>query len=152
MADEAHRNGVRLYGLFASMLSGEGKEAYYAAWALTHLPKEDDTYINMYRARLTDFAIATADASLRRLSLTLLVRLEWSVGDIRTDFLDFCLAHLASPAEPVGIRSLCIKLAYAQCRHYDELRDELRECLALMEQEHLNPGLRHTRDKTLHQL
>lgn len=152
LAHRAHNDPKERKRLFCAMLDGEDKEAYYAAWALTHLPPEDNIYINMYRARLTDFAIATSDTSMRRLSLVLLERLEWSVDDVRTDLLDFCLEHMMLPSEPYGVKALCIKLAYLQCRHYPELKAELRQALLLMEPSELGAGVKHTRKKTLERL
>lgn len=152
LAQSAHDSLKERKRLFDDMLGGEGREAYYAAWALTHLPKEDDIYINMHRARLVDFALTTPDTSMRRLSLVMLERLEWGIDDVRTDLLDFCLEHMMLPSEPYGVKALCIKLAYQQCRHYPELKAELRQALLLMEPSELGAGVKHTRKKTLERL
>ena len=149
LALSAHNDACERERLFHAMLDGKGKEAYYSAWALTHLPESDNIYINMYRARLVDFAIATPDTSMRRLSLVLLERLEWSIDDMRTDLLDFCLEHMMLPDEPYGVKALCMKLAYQQCRHYPELKAELRQALLLMEPSELGTGVKHTRGKIL---
>lgn len=125
------------------------KEASNAAWALTHLPKEDNIYINMFRARLVQLAVTTPEVPLRRLTMVLLERLEWGRDDVRTDLLDFCLEHMMLSDEPYGVKALCIKLAYYQCRHYPELCAELKQCLLLMEPSDLGAGVRHTRDKVL---
>ena len=63
--------------------------------------------------------------------------------------LDFCLLHLVDPAEPYGVRALCAKLAWAQCRHYTELRAELHTTLTLIEPHTISPGMRNTRTKIL---
>ena len=149
LAQNAHEAHNECEQLFNTMLYGEGKEAYYSAWALTHLPGSDNIYINMYRAKLTDFAISTSDTSMRRLALVLLERLEWGIDDVRTDLLDFCLDHMMLPTEPYGVKALCIKLAYLQCRHYPELKAELRQALLLMEPSELGAGVKHTRGKIL---
>ena len=149
LALSAHNDARERERLFRTMLGGKDKEAYYAAWALTHLPTSDNIYINMYRAKLVDFATATPDTSMRRLSLVLLERLEWSIDDARTDLLDFCLEHMMLPDEPYGVKALCIKLAYQQCRHYPELKAELRNALLLMEPSELGAGVKHTRGKIL---
>ena len=149
LAQRAHKDAGERERLFGSMLSEEGREAYFAAWALTHLPKEDTIYIDTRREELTAFAIATPDSSLRRLSLVLLERLEWGSDDIRTDLLDFCLEHMMLADEPYGIKALCMKLAYQQCRHYPELCAELKQCLLLMEPSELGAGVKHTRGKIL---
>lgn len=149
MAQKAHRDKTCRDGLFATMLSGEGKEASNAAWALTHLPDSDNKYIDEHRDALVLRAISTPEVPVRRLSLNLLERLEWGIDDIRTDLLDFCLAHMMDPNETEGVRSLCIKLAYAQCRHYDELLGELQRSLQLLDVAHLKPSLLYMRKKIL---
>ena len=149
LAHRAHEEVEVRERLFHTMLSDEGREASNAAWALTHLPKEDNIYINMYRAQLVQLAITTPEIPLRRLSMALLERLEWGIDDVRTDLLDFCLDHMMLPDEPYGIKALCMKLAYRQCRHYPELCGELKQALLLMEPSELGAGVRHTRGKIL---
>ncbi|MCR5821968.1 MAG: hypothetical protein K6F85_03500, partial [Bacteroidales bacterium] len=129
LAKSAHDDSEVCERLFRTMLSGEGKEASNAAWALTHLPKEDNIYINMYRAELVQLAVTTPEVPLRRLSMVLLERLEWGRDDVRTDLLDFCLDHMMLPDEPYGVKAICMKLAYQQCRHYPELSAELKQSL-----------------------
>lgn len=125
------------------------RSAVNAAWALSHLPGPDNRYIAEYRELLVELALTTPDTSLRRLSLALLERLEWGRAEVRTDLLDFCLDRLVRSDEPVGVRALCLKLAYSQCRHYPELCGELRRILLLMEPADLKPALNHIRMKTL---
>ena len=149
LAKSAHNDAEVRERLFRTMLSGEGKEASNAAWALTHLPKEDNIYINMYRAKLVQLAITTSEVPLRRLSMVLLERLEWGRDDIRTDLLDFCLENMMLADEPYGVKALCMKLAYQQCRHYPELCAELKQCLLLMEPSELGACVKHTRGKIL---
>ena len=152
LAQRAHRDEKFRDGLFEEMQGDDLREARNAAWALTHLPKEDTIYIDTRRARLTDFAISTPDTSLRRLSLVLLERLEWGIDDVRTDLLDFCLEHMIRADEPYGVKALCMKLAYQQCRHYPELKEEFRQSLLLMEPSELGSGVKHTRKKILDQI
>lgn len=149
LAKSAHEDVEVRERLFRTMLSGEGKEASNAAWALTHLPKEDNIYINMYRAELVQLALITPEVPLRRLSMVLLERLEWGRDDVRTDLLDFCLEHMMLADEPYGVKALCMKLAYQQCRHYPELCAELKQCLLLLEPSELGAGVKHTRGKIL---
>ena len=84
--------------------------------------------------------------------MVLLQRLEWGIDDVRTDLLDFCLEHMLLPDEPYGVKALCMKLAYQQCRHYPELNEELRQSLLLMEPSELGTGVKHTRKKILDQI
>ncbi len=80
----------------------------------------------------------------RRLLLALLEFVPFAEADLRTDYLDFCLSKINS-VEPYGVRALCIKQAYAQCRFYPELLAELRCHLEMMEAETLSPGLKCVR-------
>lgn len=135
--------------LLRTMTADDGRRSRNAAWALTHLPKGNTRLLAAHREALADLAIGTADTSLRRLAMALLERMDWTVDDVRTDLLDCCLLRLGDPAEPYGVRALCAKLAWAQCRHYAELRAELRETLSLIEPHTIGPGLRNTRTKVL---
>lgn len=149
LAQKAFADDTLREELFATMLQGEGREARNAAWTLTHLPRGGTEYINTYRSELVARALTTTESSLRRLSLTLLERLTWEKEDVRTDLLDFCLLHLVNADETYGVRALCAKLAWQQCRHYPELCDELRQTLLILDPTTLKPGLKHTWKKTL---
>ena len=152
LAHRAHGDARERERLFTTMLSGDGREAYFAAWALTHLPVADNVHIAAHRDELVRLAISTSEVSLRRLSLVLLERLEWCKDDVRTDLLDFCLQRMMQNDEPYGIRALCVKLAYMQCRHYSELLDELKQSLLMMEHTEMGPGVKHIRNKILSKL
>lgn len=149
LAMSAHGDAGARRSLFADALEGEGRRSANALWALTHLPSQDDVFIAEHRQGLTALALEAADVTRRRLALTLLERLEWSVDQVDTALLDFCLGHLMDPSEAVGVRALCAKLAYRQCRHYPELLGELRQSLLMLDPALLKPGLRHTRNKLL---
>ena len=149
LAQRAHGDAEARERLFCSMLFGKGKVASNAAWALTHLPDSDNKYINDHREELVRLAVSTPEVPIRRLSMVLLERLEWGIDDVRTDLLDFCLEHMLRPDEPYGVKALCMKLAYQQCRHYPELKEELRQGLLLMEPTELGTGVKHTRGKIL---
>ena len=149
LAMSAHGDARARRSLFADALEGEGRASANALWALTHLPSQDDVFIAEHRQGLTALSLEAADVTRRRLALTLLERLEWSVDQVDTALLDFCLGHLMDPSEAVGVRALCAKLAYLQCRHYPELLGELRQSLLMLDPALLKPGLRHVRNKIL---
>ena len=152
LAQRAHEDLTVRERLFTDMCGDDRREAYNAAWALTHLPQEDTPYFDLRREELVAFAITTPDTSLRRLSLVLLERLEWGRDEVRTDLLDFCLEHMMHADESYSVKALCMKLAFYQCRHYPELKEELRQSLLLMEPSELGAGVKHTRGKILKQL
>ncbi len=159
IAQRAHNDAAVRDALFQA-LHGENRDvAVHSAWALTHLPKTDNGFIAAHREELVGLATTTGDTSLRRIVLTLLERLEWSVPtgqeeppDYYVELLNFSMEHLMMPAEPYGVRSLCMKLAYTLSIPYPELLDELRQCLLMIEPTELGAGVRHTRNKLLAQL
>lgn len=158
IALRAHNNATVRESLFAAMQGDDRDEAVHAAWALTHLPKGDNDYIAAHREALVALATATADTSLRRITLTLLERLDWSVPDpddvpeYYVALLNFSMEHLMMSDEPYGVRSLCMKLAYKLSLAYPELLEELRQSLLMTEPSELGTGVRHTRNKILKSL
>ena len=60
---------------------------------------------------------------------------------LRTDFLDFCLEHMASVGEPPGVQALCMKLAFRMCQFYPELSEELRRTLESMDADSYKPAV-----------
>ena len=149
LAQQAHEDASVREELFSAMHGSDFRKATHAAWVLTHLPKTDIAYIESHREDLVRLALDTPHIPLRRISLTLLERLEWGLEEVRTDLLDFCLEHLLRSEEPYGVRAMCVKLAYYQCRYYPELCGELYRTLAMMEQTDMGSGLRHTRGKIM---
>lgn len=158
MARRAHTDAAMREGLFAAMLGDDRDEAVHSAWALTHLPKTDIPHIATHREELVSLATTTSDTSLRRITLALLERLDWSIQDPEEApphyiaLLDFSLEHMMMPDEPYGVRSLCMKLSYTLSLPYPELLDELRRSLLLIEPSELGTGVRHTRNKILKSL
>ncbi len=155
MAKRAHGDDAFRNGLFDAIQDGDRDEAVHAAWTLTHLPKDDNQYIAAHREALVRTAVSTADVSLRRISLTLLERLDWNIQDkdnppeCYMDLLDFCFEHMMMAEETYGVRSLCMKLSNKLSLPYPELLGELRQCLMMIEPSELGAGVRHTRNKIL---
>ena len=158
IAQKAHDSATYREGLFEAMLGDDRDEAVHVAWALTHLPKTDNTHIAKHREELTGLATTTPDTSLRRITLSLLERIDWSVADpddvpeYYVTLLDFCMEHMMMPDEPYGVRSLCMKLSYTLSLPYPELLEEVRQSLLLIEPSELGSGVRHTRNKILKSL
>ena len=93
--------------------------------------------------------MSTKSYSKRRLLLTLLLRQPFHEETVRTDFLDFCMEHMMSVAEPISVKAMCMKLAFEQCRFFSELLVELRNALEIMEPSMLTAGLRTTRKNVM---
>ncbi len=158
IAQKAHDNAAVRESLFDALQSDNRDEAVHAAWALTHLPKGDNKHISQHRIALVNLSTTTADTSLRRITLALLERLDWTVADAENvpdyyvNLLDFCFGHLMMADEPYGVRSLCMKLAYKLSLPYPDLLAELRQSLQMLEPSELGGGVRHTRNKILKSL
>lgn len=158
IAQKAHDNAAVRESLFDALQSGDRDEAVHAAWALTHLPKGDNKHISQHRIALVNLSTTTDDTSLRRITLALLERLDWTVDDAENvpdyyvNLLDFCFGHLMMADEPYGVRSLCMKLAYKLSLPYPDLLAELRQSLQMLEPSELGGGVRHTRNKILKSL
>lgn len=157
--DDIHEIGYMTQGsvkeknrVFELMHDADIKVATNAAWAMTHFDRGQDKWLYSKREELMELAMTTADATLRRLSLTLLERLELGKADVRTDFLDFCIGHTMMVAEPYGVRTLCMKLAFNLSRHYPELLSELRHCLDIMEPDLLPPSIKCARKNILQKM
>lgn len=134
--------------LFQLLFDPDKRTSDNAAWVLTHLPKTEDSWLTERQDILIDEAMRTASTTKRRLIMNLLERTSFVPDHIRTDFLDFCFNTILSD-EPIGVKSLAIKLAYAQSVHYPELLEEVNTTLQLMEPEELPAALKHLRGKML---
>ena len=78
-----------------------------ALWGVTKASKAEHTQLQPLLHPLIDLAMQTDNASVRRLSLHHIERLKLEEDDLRTDFLDFCLAHMVNPDEFPSIQSRC---------------------------------------------
>lgn len=134
--------------LFQLLFDPDKRTSDNAAWALTHLPKTADAWLAERQDLLIDEAMRTSSTTKRRLIMNLLDRTPFESDHLRTDFLDFCFNTILSDA-PVGVKSLAIKLTYAQSAHYPELLEEVNATLQLMEPDELPAALKHLRGKML---
>ncbi len=114
--------------------------SYNALWVFTHFPGDSIKWLEPKHKELIDILLKEEHTGKRRLILTLLERQPVNIEEIRTDYLDFCLSKINS-TEPYAIRALSLKQAYAMCRHYPELLEELRLEMDMMTRGELSPGL-----------
>ncbi|MDE6339361.1 MAG: hypothetical protein K2K97_06200, partial [Muribaculaceae bacterium] len=131
---------------------------YNALWVFTHFSDENIQWLRTKRNFLIDILLNKFDYDAGakregkvRMTLALLERLPISAEDVRTDYLDYCLARINS-LEPYGIRALCMKQAYRQCCYYPELLNELRSEIELMDTVPLSPGLEAARRNLMSKL
>ena len=128
--------------LYQLTLNDDRRVAVNALWTFTHFALADNVWLFAKHDQLIDRCLNEKDATKLRLMLNLLLSQPYTEKDIRTDFIDFCLARLTDARAPYAIRAQCIKLAYEQMRHWPELLDELRQTLEMISCEPLSPGLR----------
>ena len=134
--------------LFQLLFDEDKRTSDNAAWVMTHLPKTADTWLTEHQNTLIDEAMRTTSTTKRRLIMNLLDRTPFVADSIRTDFLDFCFNAMLSD-EPIGVKTLAIKLTYAQSKYYPELLEEFNTALQMMEPEVLPAALKHIRGKML---
>jgi hypothetical protein len=134
--------------LFQLLFDEDKRTSDNAAWVMTHLPKTADVWLTERQNILIDEAMHTDSTTKRRLIMNLLERTPFEASQIRTDFLDFCFSKMLSD-EPIGVKTLAIKLTYAQSVHYPELLEEFNTALQMMEPEVLPAALKHIRGKML---
>ena len=128
--------------LYQLTLDADRRVATNALWVFTHFSAVDNEWLYAKHDQLIDRCLKEKDTTKLRLMLNLLLRQPYTEGDIRTDFIDFCLTRLADPKSPYAVRAQCIKLAYEQMRYWPELLNELCQTLEMISCEHLSPGLR----------
>ena len=136
------RNNHLKEGLYQLTLDDDRRVAVNALWAFTHFAADDNVWLFAKHDQLIDRCLNEKDATKLRLMLNLLLSQPYTEEDIRTDFIDFCLARLTDTRAPYAIRAQCIKLAYEQMRHWPELLNELLQTLNMISCEPLSPGLR----------
>lgn len=120
-----------------------------ALWGLTKASKDEISQLQVLLNELIGQAMNTENSSVRRLTLNIIERLRIDEKDLRTDFLDFCLEHMACIEEFPGIQTLCMKLALRMCKFYPELMDELKRTLEAMEIDYYKPAVKGLRKKIL---
>ena len=131
------------------MHSDNERVARNAFWVLTKASDKELSQLQVILNELIDLALTTTSSSVRRLSLNIIERLEMKEDDLRTDFLDFCLEHMADADELPGIQSISMKLAYRMCKFYPELLAEFKATLESMEPEFFKPAVNCVRTRIL---
>lgn len=128
--------------LYQLTLDANRRVATNALWVFTHFAAVDNEWLYAKHDQLIERCLNEKDATKLRLMLNLLLSQPYTEEDIRTDFINFCLARFTDARAPYAIRAQCIKLAYYQMCHWPEQLDELRQTLDLISCEPLSPGLR----------
>lgn len=135
--------------LYQLMFDADARVSENAAWIFSHFGKKGNLWLQDRQDALIHEVMGARSATKRRLILSILRKQHFEKETINTAFLDYCLEQILSPGQPVGIRSLCIYLAYEQCVYYLKLLAELETTLRQLSRESLTPGLRHAQRQTL---
>ena len=131
------------------MHSDDARVARNAFWCLTKATDKELSQLQPILNELIDLALTTTSSSVCRLSLNIIERLEMKEDDLRTDFLDFCLEHMADADELPGIQSISMKLAHRMCKFYPELLAEFKATLESMEPDFFKPAVNCVRNRIL---
>lgn len=145
-------NNIYKEQLYQSVFDSDTRVAGNALWCLTWFNNKEAKWLIPKRSELVKLALSTDNTTIRRLSLNILNGMPWMKEDVRTDLLDFCIERILLPTEKPGVRTLCIKLAYKQCRYYPELSAELRMVLAELYNQSLCPAIASIHKNILKQL
>lgn len=120
-----------------------------ALWSLTKATNTELSQLQPLLNDLINLAMTHDNSSVRRLTLNVIERLQLTEDNLRTDFLDFCLAHMVDVNEFPGIQSLTMKLAYRMCTFYPELKEELIRTLEAMEPTYYSAAANSVRTRIL---
>ena len=131
------------------MHSDDERVTRNAFWTLTKATDKELSQLQPILNELMDLALTTSSSSVCRLSLNIIERLRMEEDDLRTDFLDFCLEHMADADELPGIQSISMKLAYRMCKFYPELLAEFKATLESMEPDFFKPAVNCVRNRIM---
>jgi hypothetical protein len=146
---QGEENNDKKAKLYKLLFDKDKRVADNAAWVFTHFNSRNSQWLYDKHDELIDETMSTTSDTKRRLLMSILLRQPFTKERVRIDFLDFCLSRMLSVKEPVGIKALCIKLSYEQCKHFPELKLELKAALEIMEPEFMSTGLRSVRKNIL---
>ncbi len=146
---EVKQSGDFLGFIRQFMHSDDGRVARNSFWVLTKATDQELSQLQGMLQELMDLALKTEHSAVCRLSLNIIERLKIEEDDLRSDFLDFCLEHMANMDELPGIQSLCMKLAHRMCKFYPELMAEFKVTLESMETEYYKPAVNCVRRRIL---
>lgn len=103
-------------------------------WVLSQLRSPNNNWLQSKQEKLIKICMETNHTSIRRLSLSVLNKLDClCVEDLM--FYNFCIEQMSNLNEAVGVRALCIKIAYKYVLVYPDLGQELTVLLEMMDGE-----------------
>lgn len=142
-------SNANLHTIYNYVASDDPKVAANALWVLTWYRQKKHIYT---RESLISLALTSKNVTIRRHSLSLLYRMQWSTDETRADLIDFCMSRLLSETEAPGVRALCLKLGYSLCQHYPELINELKLTLQFLSNTSIPPAVESARKMIIHRI
>ncbi len=122
--------------------------SWRAIWVCEKLSEiHPDWFILLYDEIIQRLIDCTHDGS-KRLLLSILYNIPIPTP-ISVDLLNYCLDHMLSPQESIGVQALSIRIAYLLCRKEPELLQELQLILENTELDFYSTGVRTTVRNTL---
>ena len=91
------RNNHLKEELYQLTLDDDRRVVVNALWTFTHFAADDNVWLFAKHDQLIDRCLNEKDATKLRLMLNLLLSQPYTEEDIRTDFIDFCLARIPMP-------------------------------------------------------
>lgn len=146
---QGERNNSHKEKLYACIKDGDEKVSYNALWVFTHFDPYNFQWLAPRQDELISLALQETHEGKKRLLLTLILRLPFREDELRTDFIDYCLSGITACENSCGVRALCIKLSYEQCKFHTDLLSELENILSLLDNEPLSSGLAIARKNIL---
>ena len=146
---QGERNNSHKEELYACIKDGDEKVSYNALWVFTHFDPYNFQWLAPRQDELISLALQETHEGKKRLLLTLILRLPFREDELRTDFIDYCLSGITACENSCGVRALCIKLSYEQCKFHTDLLSELENILSLLDNEPLSSGLAIARKNIL---
>ena len=106
-----------------------------------------DWFIPLYNDILQPILACCHDGS-KRLLLSILYNIPVPTP-VPVDLLNYCLEHMLSPQESIGVQALAIRMAYKLCKQEPELLKELQLILENTDTEFYSVGVKTTIRNTI---
>ena len=117
--------------------------SWRAAWVCGKLSEKHPSWFVPLRGEIIQRLLTCTHDGSKRLLLSILHNIP-IFPPIPIDLLNYCLDHMLSPQESIGVQTVSIRLAYLLCKDVPELRQELRLILENAETDFYSTGVKTT--------
>lgn len=124
------------------LLSDENQTvSWRAAWVCEKLSERHPSWFAPLRGDIIQRLLACTHDGSKRLLLSILYNIP-VYPPIPIELLNYCLDHMLSPQESIGVQAVSVRLAYQLCKDVPELRQELRIILENTETDFYSTGVK----------